>query len=388
MAKRFIASLAAVAVIINAVPAFAQDVAEQNVPIQKMEETHTESIELTLQEAIALAMENNPRIEAQNSSIKSAELSLEVTEESQKEFDKMAKYVNIPVKISDGLDTAYLKHGYYPYAAQVGLELAEMSKEQVVATISYEVTEKYYNVKLMEKLVEISRSGLGIAKDNLELMKNHFEAGFVSELEVKNAENAVKQSENNLKSYERTLFIATESLRVSLQIDGTSCKLVLTDEIELPALPENKADVIANAVNSRYDITAARKDFELKSKKYDIAKAYLTDKMVAYHQVYSEYLKAKYTYENAVKMIKLGLENEYTTVLGSMDAISVAENDLAIKETLYESAKVKNELGMITNLELTAAMSELEASRVQLENARVTYALGVIKFGYNTTIGI
>lgn len=388
MVKKLVASLAAVAIVTNAAPVFAQDAEENFVPIHKMEETHAESIELTVDDAIALAMENNPRIEAQSSSVKSAELSLEVTKETQKEFDKMTKYVKVPVKISEGLDTAYLKHGYYPYAAQIGLELAQMSKNQVIAAISYEVTEKYYNVKLMEKLVGISQSGLDIAKENHELMKNYFEAGLVSALEVKNAENAVRQSENNLKKYERTLFVATESLRVSLQIDGTSCKLVLTDEIALPTLPENKDELIANAINTRYDITAARKDFELKSKKFDIAKAYLTDDMALYHQVYSEYLKSKYTYENAEKMIKLGLENEFTGVLGEMDAISVAEYDLEIKQALYESAKVKHELGMITNLELTGAMAELEASRVTLENARVTYALGVIKFGYNTTIGI
>ncbi|MBQ8002653.1 MAG: TolC family protein [Clostridia bacterium] len=388
MIKKLTASLVAATIACCSLPAFAADESENFIPAQKMEATPTKAIELSVEGAIALALENNPRVKAADSAITSAKLSLEVAQDSQKEFNQLSKYVNIPVKISDGLETAYLKEGYYPYAAKVGVELAEKSKEQVVAAVSYEVIEKYYNVKLMEKLVAIGKTGLKLAEENETLMKEHFAAGFVAAIEVKNAENAVLQAKNSLSSYERTLLIATESLKVSLQLDGTEYTLYLTDDITIPQLPENTDALIENALNTRFDITAARKDYELKSELFNITKRYLTDDTALYHQAYSDYLNSEYTYNNAMKMIRLALGNEYTSILSAKDAIAVAENNLEVKQSLYDASKVKYDLGMITNIELTAAMAELDGAKTELENARVTYALAVIKFGYNTTIGL
>lgn len=388
MIKKITALLTATAIVLSAVPVFAKEDALEAVPVHKMDVNEITEIKLSLQEAVAVALENNPRINAADASIKSATLSLEVVEETQKDFDKLAKYASVPVVISQGLDTAYLKHGYYPAAARVGLELAEISKEQVTAAISYEVTEKYYNVKLMEELVNIAKTGLGLAQDNLTLMENQLEAGYVSALEVKNAQNAVTQAENSVKSYERNLELAVRSFKISLQLDNTACNVVLTDEIAVPELPEADKELIAAAVNTRYDMTAARKDFELKEMMFDIAKKYVTDKMAMYHTVYSDYMNSKYTYDNAVKMIGIALESEYASILSAYDAIKAAENDLDVKQNVYDSKKTMYDLGLITNLELTSAMADYDSAKMQLENSRVTYALAVIKFGYSTTIGI
>lgn len=388
MTRKITALLTAMAITLCAVPVFAEDDSSDAVMLHKMDINEVSEIKLSVENALAIALEGSPRIDAADASVKSATLSLEIVEDTQKEYEKLEKYVNIPVKISEGLDAAYLKHGYYPAAARVGVELAEISKEQVVAAISYEVTEKYYNAKLLESLVDIANTGLTLAKDNLALMQNQFEAGYVSALEVKNAQNAVTQAENSVKSYERNLKIAMQSLKVSLRMDETECKIVLTDEIEMPEMPQNADEMIKAALNTRYDLTAVRKDFELKTMLYDIAKMYTTDKMAMYHTVYSDYMNSKYTYDNAVKMIGIALESEYAAILTAYDAIRAAENDLDVKQNIYDSKKTMYDLGLITNLELTGAMADLDSAKMQLENSRVTYSLAVIKFGYSTTIGI
>lgn len=379
MFKKITALLTIITMVSLPAGAFAQD---------EPAEEELWSMELSLNDAIGMALENNPKLTAADSAIHSAELSLEIVNENQKEFNRTLKYVNIPVVISEGLETAYMKHGYYPKAAQTGVDIAVMNKSQTQASIAYGVTEKYYNVKLLEDLVKIANTGLEMAKDNEQLMKNQLEAGYVSALEVRNASNALRQAENSVKSYMRSLELATKSLKIDLQIENSPAMLILTDEIEIPSLPENADDMIESAVDTRYDMTALKKDYELKTELFDITQFYVNDNTSLYHTAYSNYLNSQYTYQNAVKMMKIGLLNEYSGILAASDAMLTAEDDLDIKQAMYESAAVQYELGLITNLELTRYMANLDQSRVQLENAKLTYLLSVLKFGYDTVIGL
>lgn len=387
MIKKVTAALTAMAILTSSVAALAAEATDEtSVSIQQMEKTEVETIELSLEGAIGMALENNPRIQAADSAINSATLSLEVTTEKQKTYDKNSKY--IIVSVPDGIEMAYLKHGYYPFAAQKGLDLAVISKEQVIAAISYEVTEKYYNVKLLESLLGIANSSLQMAKDNEKIMKDNFAVGYVSALEVRNAENAVTQAEYSVQSYERNLKTAIKSLKLSLQIENTNCNLVLTDEIVLPVLPENVDEMIAGALITRYDVNALKTDYDLKTRIFDITKLYVNEKTALYHSAQSDYINSKATYENTTKALVLALNNEYSGILTLKDNITVAENNLSVASDAYDAAKAKFDMGLMTNLELTNYMVQLEQRQVELENAKVTYLLAVEKFGYNTTIGL
>lgn len=348
----------------------------------------SEVLELSLEDAISMALENNPQLEACDAAIKSSELSYELAKDAKKDIEQIEKYTKIAVNVSEGLDVGYLKHGYYLDAAQVGMELESMEKEQVMATISYNVTEKYYNVKLMEKLVEIAKTGLGIAMENQSVVKKNFELGYVSQLEVTNVDNAVLKAEHSLESYKRNLELAIKSLKISLMIEDEDYTLVLTDDIAIPPLPEKVDEKIENAIDSRYDCTALKKSYDLAARYFEITDYYVGASTAMYHSAYSSNLSAKYTYENTVKLIMLGLESQYASIISAKANIESCENDLAIKEIEYESAKIKYEMGLITNLELTSIMAELDSARVQLENAQVTYLLAVKKFEYDTTIGL
>ncbi len=395
MIAKITATMLGVSMTVMSVPAFADEIGTEEIIEDVVLVKEEESVlSLTCEDAINLALENNSQLLANDAKITSASLSVDVAEEQTKEYKSLEKDlskipgVSVAINVSNGLEQAYLKHGYYLDAATVGYDLAVMEKEKTKATIAYDVTQKYYNVKLMEELIEISETGLAIAKENAEIVKKNFELGYVSELEVKNVENSVKSAEFSLESNKRNLIIATESLKIALGIDAENTVLVLTDEIVLPALPENADEKIEKAIETRYDVTALRKSNELQNRYFEITSAYMGKNTSAYNSAYSEYLLSEYTYQNSSKLIKLSLKNEYASILTAKDSITTAENSLEIKQVEYDSAKIKYEMGMITNLELTSKMVELDSCKVQLENARLTYLLAVLKFDYNTTIGI
>lgn len=347
-----------------------------------------EKVSLSLEDAIAFALEGNPQIEAADAKIKSAELSLEVVNMTQKDFNKLNKIHPVAVDVSNSMDTAYLKHGYYPVAAQTAIDLALSEKEKIKAQIAYDVTEKYFNLRLLGKLLDIAEASYDLTKENADIVHKQFELGYVSNLEVQNVEAAVESAQFTIEGYKRNILLAEEGLKIAIQKEGSPVHYELTDDISLPEMPENLEEAVSAAMETRYDVTALKKSFELQSMYFDITKLYVNEKTAKYHDAYSDYLSAKHTYENSAKMIALSIRSEYMNILSAKESIQSAQSALAVKQLEYDSGKIKYEMGVITNIELTKIMTELEGCKVQLENANLTYLLATEKYNYDISIGI
>ncbi len=390
MLKRITAlALSAVLTVLCLPAGAAENTEDEEEKVQEETQPKDEkNIVLSLDEAIAAALEGNPQMEAADASIKSAELSLEVAKIKKKDFDDINKKYTVSVNISNSMETAYLKHGYYTYAAEEGLALATTEKDKIAASIAYDVTEKYFNLKLLERLLEIAETSYSIAEENARIVEKQFELGYVSNLEVQNAAASVEAAQFAIEGYKRNIEIATESFKIAAQMEDDKRPLVLTDDIVLPKMPQTLEEDIQKAMTTRYDVTALRKAMEMQERYFGITSDYVSDSTAAYHSAYSDFVKAKYNYENSSKMIALSLRNEYMSILTAEENIRKAESALKVKQIEYESAKIKYDMGVMTNLQLTSVMTELDSCKVQLENANLTYMLAVQKYGYDTTIGL
>ncbi len=390
MLKRITALALSAALTVLCLPAGAEENTEDetSVTAEEMQVKNEENIVLSLDEAIAAALEGNPQLEAADASIKSAELGLEVAKIKKKDFDDLNKIHTVPVNVSTSMETAYLKHGYYTYAAETGIELAKTEKDKIAASIAYDVTEKYFNLKLLERLLGIAETSYSIAEENAQIVKKQFELGYVSNLEVQNAAASVEAAQFAIEGYKRNIEIASESFKIAVQMDGDKRPLVLTDDLVLPQKPQSLEEDIGKAMTTRYDVTALRKAMEMQQEYFNITSDYVSDSTAAYHSAYSDFVKAKYNYENSSKMIALSIRNEYMSILTAEENIKKAESALKVKQIEYDSAKIKYDMGVMTNLQLTSVMTELDSCKVQLENANLSYMLAVQKYGYDITIGL
>lgn len=386
MLKKITAVLLSLLMALPCGAALAEEITEEETTAEEPAEEG--KVSLSLEDAIASAIDGNPQIEAADAKIKSAELSLEVTNLTQKDFNQLNKEYTIAVDVSNAMDTAYLKHGYYPVAAQTAIDLAKLEKEKIEASIAYDVTEKYFNLKLLEKLLNIAEASYELTKENADVVKKQFELGYVSNLEVQNVEAAVESAQFTIEGYKRNLLLATDSLKIAIQQEEVALPYELTDDIPMPEMPENLDEAVSAAMETRYDVTALKKALDLQSMYFDITALYVNDKTAKYHQAYSDYVSAKYTYENSAKMIALSIRSEYMNILSAKESIQTAESALAVKQIEYDSGKIKYEMGVITNIELTKIMTELESCKVQLENANLSYMLAVEKYNYDIGIGI
>ncbi len=405
MLKRLIAALAAASMVtgVMASAAFAEStdaeestnqetVLTEETAVETAEETadNSEVLELSLEDAIQSALDENPQMQAADAAIESAELSYDVMSITTRDIQKLEKNYTISIDITDddSMTMAYLKEGYYLYASEVAIDLQNMAKEQVEAQISYDVTEKYFNLKLLEKLIAISETSLSLAEENADIVKKQFELGLVSDLEVQNVNASVESAQFSLEGYKRSKEIALESFKITAQLEDETREIVLTDDLVLPDMPEGVDEAAENAMSTRYDAVALLRNYEMQERYFEITKYYIPDSVATYYSAYSDYMTAKYNYETNTKLLTLSIRQEYNEILSAKESIQSAESALNVKQTEYDSACIKYDMGLITNLEKTEIMTELDSCKVQLENAHLTYMLAVQKYNYDIGIGL
>lgn len=330
---------------------------------------------LSLAQAIELALTENPQINAADINIESCQTSIKAAKESR-------------AKCNGNVNTiAYLNAEYAVEAAQHQLALAEKSKEQIKSTVSYDVTQKYYNYKLLCHLIEIADNSLSLANENLAVVNANYELGRISQLEKDNASLSVESCEVTKNTYLRNADVAKESLKIALNISGDAI-FNLTDDIdyeEYVSVPSTDAET---AIETRYDVSALKTQSYLAEMNFNNIKRYTSQNTAAYQSAYSSYIQADYTYTNTLKQMKVGIINYYNSVLSAKEALDIAEMTYDIQKRNYEAGKVKFEMGTISNIDLTDLLNKQSSARVDVENAKLNYKLAVEKYKYEISIGL
>ena len=294
---------------------------------------------------------------------------------------------DIPVAVTTMSSGLLVKKGYYVELYKSQVELAKMEFEKVKAQISYDVTEKYYNYKLTERLVKTSETSSKIAASNLDIVKKQFELGLATRLDVDGARAAYEGAKAVEEGYKRGLELAKESLKISLNINEP-CNFILTDEIEYKEFESDVDKDVEAAMATRYDIKGLKENERLAEMNYTIMKNSLTDAASDTSTARSNYYQAKYNLENSTKLIKLGIRSAYNNIISAKSNMKIAEINVEINRQKHNAGKIRYEMGMITNDTLTGIMNDLSQSEIDFENAKLTYKLAVEKYGYEITVGL
>lgn len=337
---------------------------------------------LSLDNAIETALKDNPELEVNDIKLSSANVSLEaarLTKSSAK---------NAPISVSSGLTTAYAKDGYYVEACESQIRLLKLERQKLESKIAYNVTEKYYNYKLMERLVSVTEQAYTLALDNKQTADEKYKLGMISELELQSAETALLQSELERDNYKRNFDIAKEDLKIILQLDGENCDFVLTDDIEYAEYTSDSEADAEKAIESRYDTNALKEADALAKTYFDITAKYSASNTAAYNSAKSDYIQASYNKTNNTKLIALSVKSDYNNVLTTKGELEIAQKNFEIKKLEFRAATLRHEMGMLTNMQLTATLNSLSQQEIATENAKLAYKLAVEKYKYNITIGL
>lgn len=382
--KKILSLILSLCVVFSSICASANATSEVgNAASESLSESSTEPkvYELSLEQAIAMAYENNGELKANQLDQKGKNLSVTSANLSKKELK------DITLNPAANFEMYCVKKGYYLKAAKVQAELSKGQAEQIKSRIAYDVTEAYYKYVLVQKLASAAQNAYELATENFALVSAQYDMGLISKLDYENAAISVKMAENALLSYKMNCKTAEQNLKILIHKDEEDCTIKVSDYVDCSDYSSDVEADIKSAMESRYDITALKKSAELAYEYFDVADV-LTSTSAMYHTAYASYVKADYDYSNTKKLIALRISTSYNSILTAKADMDTAKLSYEMKVKQNDSAKLKYELGMITNLELTQSINELYESQTQYANAKVTYRLAVEKYKKEITVGL
>ena len=335
---------------------------------------------LTLEQALDMALKDNPKLKAFEVKQVSNKINLDSA------ILTMNKYKNSPVMVSN-YEIKYIKEGYYKKSYEMLIRLTDKEIEQAKAQISYNATESYFNYILAQKLCLVAQNALNLANDNYNAVKKRFDLGMISNIDLKTASLSKEQCKNTYETYKRNFEIAKENLKINLQLDEENCDFVLTSSINCSDFSPNVNEDIEKAMDTRYDLSSLEESVVLAEKYFGHTKG-LTQSSAKYQSAYSDLVSKQNSYDSTTKLVRLSLISTYNKVLDSMANVDICEKTNEISKQKYEINKVKFENGMITNSQLTESLNEYLNSGVNLENAKLSQKLAMEKYYYEISIGL
>lgn len=335
---------------------------------------------LSLDDAVAMAFEDNDRINANLHKQRANDISVDTAYLTRKPYKKM------PVNVTNNFEMYCLREGYYIKAAEMSLRLSKLEEGKIRSSISYEVTQSYYNLVLVRKLVNAANNAYNLALSNKAVVDEQFALGLIPRLDYDNALISVEMAKNALDSYLINEDIAQENLKINLGIEE-ECDIILTDDIKCEEYISDSAQDIEKAMETRYDINALRETRDLAYEYMDLSTV-LAESSEIYNKAYSSYLDAEYNYTSTLKLMKLSLKSAYNNIMTSAQNMSISQKQYDIKLREYEASKIKYDLGTISNIELTKAINDLYDAQVSYANAKLTYRMAIEKYKYEITTGL
>ena len=382
-----ISILLCAALMLSSLPVFADEAQNANAPEVKTLESKAvaKTYTLSLADAIKMAQEKSTELAALNVTEKTTEYALKIAKQNK------VKAQGARVVLPAGINMVLVQDGYIVMQKENELNLIKVQREQINSKIAYSVTEKYYNCILMQNLLNSAKDTYNLAVENKNKVDGMLAAGIITQIEADNAALAVYQTQLAVENYERQLALVTDTLKIALELsdeDFNNAKIVLTDNV---VYEDFSADVLKDAESAkenRYDMQSLKGGVSLMEAYVEVIGRHLGSKSTTYTDATDDLANLNYNFSNAKKQIGVAIKSQYSNVLAAKGNIKAAEMSAEVSQKQYDAAKLRFDLGMITNIDLTDSLNKLQESEIALEQAKINYKLAVEKYKYEVKIGL
>ncbi len=257
---------------------------------------HAQEQQLTLDEAIEIALENNTWLKQAENAIEQSEVSLRGDRAGYlpslnmstsgnrtvgRQFDQVAGEVDDigSTGTSGSLSASYdIFTGFNRInsirSSRAELDATRDEYERNRETLIFNTASTYLDVLLEKELVEVNRENLETSRRQLEQVEAQVEVGTAPSVDLYEQRSTVANAELDLIRQENSLELAKTQLIGYLQIDPfIDYELVEPEIIEDELIPRDYdlRQLVEEAMDSRRDLMAAQKDIEQSN--YDINSA-------------------------------------------------------------------------------------------------------------------
>ncbi len=401
----------------------------------QVETTHTPNAPLTLDEAIRIALENNPALKISERSLHKAANSVRearsagnfqlLSTATYTRLDRVAKAqfgpqtirlgnlenrtvrisLNLPIDIS-GIISNTVR------SANVGVSIAELELRRTRNDLILQVIEAYQGVARAEEFVRVAEEALRNAEERLRLIRAQVDAGVASQFDLLRAETQVAQNRQALLNARNNVQLAQARLNSVLGRDlNTPVQVTLPTE-QLPEMEGTLESLTAQAYAQRPEISAAEQsirlavlniqnarrgslptlmlsgqwDFNLNTTTFNprretftavavlsvpIWDGGITQARVA--QARNDLEIAQLRLQQTKELVALEVRSAYLSLLDARARLEVARKGLEQATEALRLARVRFEAGVSPQLEISDAEVAFTQARTNLVNAQYDY---------------
>ncbi|HHY09956.1 MAG TPA: TolC family protein [Firmicutes bacterium] len=308
-----------------------------------------EVLELKIADAVALALENNLAFKAATLDWQAAKAALERAElVGEEEMLKEA------AKKWEKEDAAY--------------------EERRVNLIN-QIRNSYRGVLEEEAALKNRLAAKERARRQLEIDERKFEAGLLSSLDIKRAENSLANAEHNYQTAVINLATMYMEFNQLLGLELTT-KLALTEQFDFTfkPFPIELQEYYELALESDKDVAGARENLKEAAEKVLAAQGPFTPRVELEEALLLEQ-KAQIQVEKAKQALYLKVRKDYYNLQNLAHAVTGAEKEIEFQKQILQAEESKYAAGVISNAQIVAQQEKVAAAEEAYSDALLKYSL-------------
>jgi outer membrane protein len=324
--------------------------------------------ELTLQEAVYLAAQNNPDIELAKLAVQKADI----------------EYYGA-LSVADKMDTSYITNyqtgaikWISPKATEVAFVLAKKGNELADKRVRLNVENAYYNVLKAQKNLNIKREGLKYFQDQLKIAQTGFKVGTKAKLDLTTAEAAVAGYQAQVASEENNLRVTVMELNKLIGLDlDTPLKLTTKFNMEKVGDTIKIDETIKKALVDNYEILSVKKNQELKKVQFETAQKFYGGGVTTYDTAVIDQKSAEASVRKQETATTMAVKQSYLTLFTLEKMIDWQTKEVEKSREIARVYLLKYKTGMATSIEVRKANLDLQQAEASL--AETIYKYNIIK---------
>ncbi|HKM39988.1 MAG TPA: TolC family protein [bacterium] len=355
-----------------------------------------EVVELTLEQCLELAAENNPQLQLAAVALDQAKLGLKETKSEVrklKDAEKVKSETNggSPINGDDpfapvmemimgmltmappsDLETTFYKdHGVWMAEEQVAL--AQAGYDLAGEGVRLAVINAYYD--LLQGEADLV-TALAAEKEALEARR-----AVVAQFKVGMATPAQDLAAEAGRAGARAARLGAESVRETKRLAllreiglSSDTRLVLSPPVEQQAGFELE-QVVQSALESSLEIRGAQFQFDAAEKKFDLTGKWYPDITYKYKGSECEYLEAQIKLADTKIAVESGVRSSYNMYLAAKEQLLPAQRGVEQARHDLNASRAKLEVGAATELDLLSAKRALAQAESTLMGVKKNYAM-------------
>lgn len=348
---------------------------KQNVDTTEETVKSHEIIELSLEDAIDYALENNRDMKIQELNVDKAN---EIKKQKKSDMEKIPDMT---------LEKKMEELGVTEKQIELSYQIDEWNKEIAINQIKYNVEKAYYDLKLIEKQKMIAKENLDLAQEQYKQGQNKYKLGTISEQQLLSIKLDLSEAQSTFDSlntsYELQKMSFNNTLGLPLDQDIT-----LTDEFEMKEREKiDIQDSIKEALENNVFLKIAEENYEISQLSLEAISARYTENTYKYKEYQILVEQSLKNLESAKAAVEMSVRAAYLKLLNSEKQISTFEEAVKNAEKSYDLAKLSFELGESISNDVTRARIGLMNTKTNLSKQIYDYNMSLLDFKYSLGIG-